>query len=124
MAEYNISIPNEFDDKIMKRNESQIFDNNISISNEDKPLLIFQNDERNQMIETIQTENVNVNYENMFSQEKISELKQKLEEMIENKIDATIRADINVNSIQRVVQNAIEILCQIAVNLIGTDSNR
>lgn len=44
--------------------------------------------------------------------------------MIENKIDATIRADINVNSIQRVVQNAIEILCQIAVNLIGTDSNR
>ena len=67
MAEYNISIPNEFDDKIMKRNESQIFDNNISISNEDKPLLIFQNDERNQMIETIQTENVNVNYENMFS---------------------------------------------------------
>lgn len=31
--------------------------------------------------------------------------------MIENKIDATIRVDINVNSIQRVVQNAVEVLC-------------
>lgn len=55
------------------------------------------------MIETIQTESMNIVYENMFSQDKISELKQKLEEMIENKIDATIRIDINVNSIQRVV---------------------
>ena len=44
--------------------------------------------------------------------------------MIENKIDATIRVDINVNSIQRVVQNAVEVLCQIAVNLIGKDSSR
>lgn len=41
--------------------------------------------------------------------------------MIENKIDATIRVDINVNSIQRVVQNAVEVLCQIAINLIGKD---
>ena len=44
--------------------------------------------------------------------------------MIENKIDATIRVDINVNSIQRVVQNAVEVLCQIAFNLIGKDSSR